>query len=198
MNTFLYQTLAVAVVVAALLTLNRRGGTQAAGIATAALSAPTLLLLAMHQGPAFALQAAVGTLLSTPLCAGIAALGLRWLARAAPHPGAAPRGHTWAAALLAGLVSACVCAAAHELGALASGIIGGLPVVAAWTALGTRWHGGSGAAARYLHAYRRGLWLRAVMTLVFAAAVLPLGALFALPLALLASGLAATRIRAAV
>ena len=141
MNAFLCQTLLLAVVVAALLALNRRGGTLAAGIATAALSAPTLVLLA-------------------------------------------------------GLMSACVCAAAHELGALGSGIVGGLPVVAAWTALGTRWHGGSGAAARYVQAYRRGLWLRAVMTLVFAAAVLPLGALFAMPLALLASGLAATRIGA--
>jgi hypothetical protein len=187
MNAVMTQALGVAFLVAALLALTRRGGTVAAGIATAAISAPTLMLLAAHEGAAFARLAALGTLLSTPLCASVAALGLRCLTREAGPAHAVPRS-AWLAAPVAGVMSALICAAAHDLGALGSGVVSGLPVVAALTTFGTRMHSGSGAAAHYVRAYRRGLSLRAVMTLVFAATVLPLGAVGALLAALAASG----------
>jgi hypothetical protein len=78
---------------------------------------------------------------------------------------------------------------------LGSGFIAGLPLVAASVALATRWHTGGGAAAAYLRAYRSGLWLRAVMTLLFMAAVLPLGPAWAMLLALAASGCVALTAR---
>lgn len=190
-HDFLTQTLAVSALVAGLLLLTRRGGTWLAGIATAALSAPTLLLLALHEGAAFARLAALGTLLSAPACALLAALAARWLARPAAGAGVPLPGQAWLSTLLAGAMSASVCALAHDLGALGSGFVGGLPMVAAWTMLGTRWHSGAAAARHYVQAYRRGLGPRCVMNLVFAAAALPLGAGWAMALALAASAIAA-------
>lgn len=190
---FLAQALGVTAVVATLLMLTRRGGTLIAGLATAALSAPTLVLLALHEGSAFARVAALGTLLTTPVCAGAATLALRWLAAPAPHAATARRRRAWLSPLLAGLMSATVCALAHELGPLGSGFVSGLPLVAAWTTLGTRTHSGSAAARRYVQAFRHGLGPRGVMGLVFAATAVPLGAGWAMALALAASALVACR-----
>ena len=91
--------------------------------------------------------------------------------------------------LLAGLMSAGVCTFAHTLGALGSGVVGGLPVVAAWTWLATQRHSGPAAAQRYARAYRQGLGARSVMNAVFLAGAAALGAGWAMALALLASAL---------
>lgn len=191
LQTFLTQALGVSAIVTGLLLLTRRGGTLVAGLATAALSAPTLVLLALHEGAAFARLAALGMLLSTPVCAGLAALGLRWLARGTAQPADARPCRAWLTPALAGLMSASVCALAQTLGPVGSGFVGGLPLVAAWTMLGTRRHSGSGAAVRYLRAFGHGLLPRGVMGLGFAAGAVPLGAAEAMSLALAASALVA-------
>lgn len=190
-TTFLSQALSVALTVTGLLWLTRRGGGVIAGLATAALSAPTLVLLGQAQGAAFAREAALGTWLSTPVCAWLAALGMRWLRGQAATVRTPWPGQWLCTVLLAGTMSAGVCALAHQLGALGSGLIGGLPVVAAWTMLGTRSHLGATAAQHYLGAYRRGLGARGVMNLVFAAGATTLGVYGAMALALLVSVLAA-------
>lgn len=190
---FLAQAGTVATLVAGLLVLTRRGGALLAGLATAGLSAPTLALLALHQGADFACLAALGTLLSTPVCAGAAALALRWLARPARRGTHAVPAQAWLAPLLAGLMSATVCLLAPALGPLGSGFVGGLPLVAASTVLGTRAHSGPAAARRYVLAYRHGLGARGVMNFVFAIAALPLGAAWALGLALAASAVMISR-----
>jgi len=171
---------AASAAVAVLLWLTRHGSTLVAGGATAALSVPTLLLLALRQGPDFARLAACGTLLTTPACAVLAALGLRWLDRCPPRTGPhAPRG-IWRTVVLAGLVSGSVCAGARLLGPLGSGFVGGLPWVAGWTLLGTQRHSGAEAARHYVAAYRRALWPRGAVVLVFALLAVPLGAAGAL------------------
>ena len=181
---FLTQALAVTAVVTALLALTRRGGTLVAGLATAALSAPTLVLLALHEGTVFARLAALGALLTTPVCAVLATLALRALGSTAAPGGPSRRGWAWLSPLLAGLMSAGVCALAHRLGALGSGFVSGLPLVAAWTALGTHTYSGSAATRRYVQAYRYGLGPRAVMYLCFACTAVPWGPAWAMGLAL--------------
>lgn len=235
LGQMLGQMLSVSATVALLLALTRHGGTLIAGMATAALSVPTLLLLAVEHGPAFARWAAIGTLLTTPTCAAGATLGLRWLHRRAaaqrsphttslqnrspqsgsprnrsPHEAAAspvrrPLGGGRAsgvlrlglAVLMAGAVSAGVCASARRLGPLGSGFVGGLPWVAGWTLLGTQRHSGAEAARRYVAAYRRALWPRGAVVLVFALLAVPLGAVGALLCALGAGGALLCALRAA-
>ena len=63
LSTFLTQAATVSATVALLLLLTRHGRGAVAGLATAGLSAPTLVLLAQSQGTAFAQAAALGTLL---------------------------------------------------------------------------------------------------------------------------------------
>ncbi len=181
---FLSQTLLIATLVAALLLLTRRGSAAVAGLSTAALSAPTLALLAHHEGLHFAQRAALGTLLTTPICAQLSALALSWLARQQRHPPADGPSAVWLSPLLAGLMSAAICAMANGLGALSAGFISGLPLVASWTMLGTLRHSGGDTAARYVRAYQRGLWPRCLMNLVFALAAMRLDAVSSMAIAL--------------